>query len=89
MVVDTKYDIGDKIWVTYENNGEIHIYEDTILEIVVRGDIKLTPMGSMGGMKIEYIGKLCPEGIPEEEIVPYHDNDKLMRAIRRLNDAKK
>lgn len=89
MTIETKYNIGDRIWIAYEHNGEVHVYEDYITEVVIRGDIELTPMGSTNNRKIEYIGKLCPEGIPEEEIVPYNDSDKLIRTIRRLNDAKK
>lgn len=86
MKIETKYNIGDKICVGYKHNDEIHLYEDTIQEITIIGDIEHTPMGTTNTRKIEYIGEKCPEGLLEEEIVLFGNDTKLAELIRRLND---
>ena len=38
MKIETKYDIGQRIWIVYEHKGEAHIYEDEIVEICFAKD---------------------------------------------------
>ena len=35
MKVETEYNIGDKVWVVYECNGEVNVYSDIIDSIMV------------------------------------------------------
>lgn len=89
MVVKTKFDIGDKVWICYKDRDEIHVYQDVIKEIVIVGDIEHTPMGTTSIQQIEYIGNICCEGILEEEVIAYDDSNKLIETIRRLENARK
>ena len=45
MKVETEYNIGDKVWVVYECNGEVNVYSDIIDSIMVteEGIIMLSP----------------------------------------------
>lgn len=86
MTVQTKYNIGDKIWIGYKQQDEVHLYEDVIKEIVIADGIEHTPMGTTSVRKVEYIGDKCPEGISEDEIVLFDSDKKLIELIRRLND---
>ena len=38
MQIKSKYDIGQRIWVVYENQGEVSIYDDYIDEICVNNE---------------------------------------------------
>lgn len=35
MTIQTKYEIGQRVWIAYENNGEVCVYDDYIDEICV------------------------------------------------------
>lgn len=73
MTINTKYDIGQKIWITYEHNGEVHVYSDTIIEIVC----------NTAG-KILYFCNNHDDEIPEEYIIVYEDNEALIKQIKNL-----
>lgn len=85
MTIDTKYSIGDAIWVLYHYKDEIHMYKDEIREISV-GLIDDPMCETMKNIQVEYFGSKCPEGIPEKDIVLYDDNDELAKAIRRMEN---
>lgn len=89
MKIETKYNIGDTIWIVYKHNDEITMYEDVIEEVLVRDMMVTTEGVSELKRVIEYIGDKCPDGILEEDIVLYNDSDKLVELIRRLNNEKK
>ena len=36
MFIQTKYDIGQRIWIVYKHQGEVQVYCEPILEIVVK-----------------------------------------------------
>ena len=72
MKIQTKYEIGDKVWIVYENRGEACIYDDIIAEIGV--DDK----------RIYYILENACIDIGEEEIVLYEDTDKLVEKIKQI-----
>lgn len=31
MKIETKYEIGDHIWVVYKHEGEVYVYDDQIV----------------------------------------------------------
>lgn len=85
MKLETKYNIGDRIWVVYEpilNNqfhhnepaGEISVYEDTINSIEIYDD------GILYFLEVADI----IEGLKEEDIILYDDTDKLINKIKEL-----
>lgn len=74
MTIQTKYEIGQRVWIIYENNGEVCVYDDYIEEIGV--DDK----------RIYYILKnACIDG-EEEDIVLYENTDKLVEKIKETMD---
>lgn len=72
MKIQTKYEIGDKVWIVYENKSEVCVYDDIIAEIGV--DDK----------RIYYILENACIDIGEEEIVLYEDTDKLVEKIKQI-----
>ena len=72
MKIQTKYEIGDKVWIVYENRGEACVYDDYIDEIFVNDE------GINYMLREAYIdGK-------EENIIPYEDTDKLVEKIKQI-----
>lgn len=75
MEIKTKYEIGTHIWVIYENNGEICLYDDYIEEIAVGKDGYV------------YILKTACEEIKEEEIILYEEKEKLYDTIYKMMET--
>ena len=84
MKLETKYNIGDRIWVVYEpilntqyhHNepaGEVNVYDDTIssIEINEDGTYYLLKWSDTTDLK-------------EEDIILYDDTDKLINKIKEL-----
>lgn len=42
MKIETKFSIGDRIWVVYEHRGEVHVYSDEIDSMMIERDNKVT-----------------------------------------------
>lgn len=74
MVIQTKYEIGQRVWIIYESNGEVCVYDDTIAEIGV--DDK----------RIYYILDNACIDREEEDIVLYENTDKLVEKIKETMD---
>lgn len=80
MKIETKYNIGDKVWIVYEPKtdstffGEVSIYTDTIVEIVIYKN------------GIVYAFENCPEELKESEIIIYNEKDKLLAKIEELTN---
>lgn len=84
MKLETKYNIGDRIWVVYEpiiNNqyikdtpaGEVSVYDDYIDTIDIDKD------------GIRYLLKYSDyTDAKEEDIILYNDTDKLINKIKEL-----
>ena len=68
MKIETKYNIGDKVWVVYENQGEVCVYDTEITDIFIDKD------------GINYYGK---EGMDylEDLLISYNEKDKLLERI--------
>ncbi len=72
MTIQTKYEIGQRVWIVYENRGEACVYDDYIEEICVNDD------------GINYMLKeACIDG-KEEDIILYEDTDKLVEKIKQI-----
>lgn len=73
MKIETKYNIGDHIWVVYENRGEVCVYDDYIREIIIDKN-----------NNILYFGETCPDEISEDEIIPYECSMALVGEIVKI-----
>lgn len=72
MTIKTKYEIGQRVWIVYENKGEACVYDDYIDEICI-GENGLYYM----------LKEACIDG-KEEDIIPYEDTDKLIDKIKQI-----
>lgn len=72
MEIKTDYNIGEHIWIVYERDEEVCVYDDYITEICVTKD------------DILYLSNLCSEDIREEDIILYDNSYDLINAIKKL-----
>lgn len=84
MKIETKYNIGDKVWIVYEANiyksdtgeyeptGEVSIYTDTIMEVTFYEN------------GLVYNFENYPDELKEDEIILYDEKDKLLQKIEEL-----
>ncbi len=72
MKIESKFEIGQAVWVVYSSNNEVSVYDDEIDEICVDKD------------GVYYILKeACIDG-REEEIIEYKDKEALANKIEEL-----
>ena len=71
MEIKTKYDIGQHIWVVYEHQGEVCLYDDYIGWITYEDYLYYTTKQSCADRR-------------EEEIIKFEDTDKLVERIKQL-----
>ena len=71
MTIQTKYEIGQHVWVVYENHKELCVYDDYIGWISIED-------GLTYGLR-----ESCND-IGEEEIILYEDTDKLVDKIKKI-----
>lgn len=71
MKIETKYNVGDRIWVVYETKGEVCVYDDFIGWITYENDLFYTTKESCADRK-------------EDEIILYDDEEGLLAKIKEL-----
>ena len=72
MEIKTKYEIGQRIWIIYKNKGEICMYCEPIIEIVIDKNT------------FYYCTNNLYDDIKEEDIITENDKDKLFEKIKQL-----
>lgn len=72
MEIKTKYEIGQRVWIAYENKGEVCVYDDYIDEICI------------GENGVYYMLKEAGIDRNEEQIILYEDTDKLVEKIKQV-----
>ncbi len=72
MTIKTKYEIGQKVCIVYENKGEVCVYDDYIDEICI------------GENGVYYMLKEAGIDRNEEQIILYEDTDKLVEKIKQI-----
>lgn len=72
MTIKTKYEIGQRAWIVYENKGEVCVYDDYIDEICI------------GENGLYYMLKEACIDRAEEDIVLYEKTDKLVKKIKQI-----
>lgn len=73
MKIETKYEVGQHIYIIYEYQEEVHIYDDYIVNIVIDEEKKL-----------RYCTKISYEELIEEDIILYEEKEKLLSKIEEL-----
>lgn len=76
MKIETKFNIGDRIWVVYEYNREIHVYSDEIDGMGIERDNKVALYLKVSDSFDTY----------EEDVFEYNDIEGLMNKIKELDD---
>lgn len=72
MEIKTKYEIGQRIWIVYKNKGEICMYCEPIIEIVIDKNT------------FHYCTDNSFDEINEEDIILEDDKDRLFKEIKKL-----
>ena len=70
LKIETKYEIGQKIWIVYEHNGEVCIYDTTIESISIDKD------------GILYFSEEGCDELREDDIILYDDTVALLNKIK-------
>ena len=76
MKIETKFSIGDRIWVVYEHRGGVYVYSDEIDSIIIERDNKVAL----------YLKNSDSFDIYEEDVFKYDDIEGLMNKIKELDD---
>ena len=72
MEIKTKYEIGQKIWIVYKNKGEVCMYCEPILDIVIDRN------------GLVYDTENSYDEIKEEDVILEDDRGKLFKKIKKL-----
>lgn len=76
MIIKSKYEIGQRVWVVYENKKEkeVCVYDDFIEQISVNED------------GINYLLDKACEYVKEDEVILYEKTDKLVEKIKQITE---
>ena len=73
MKIETKYEVGTHIWIIYKRGGEVQVFDDYIVNIVINEDKELIYMPTEGY-----------EEFKEDDIILYEDLVGLANKIKEL-----
>lgn len=74
MDIKTKYNIGDKVWIVYENNGEVCIFSDIIDSYLISED-----------ETIIYVKDSDCVDLKEADVILYDDTEALIEKIMEID----
>ena len=74
MIIKTKYEVGQHIWIVYEKKGEVGVYDDYISSIDWED-------------YLYYMTKETCEELKEDEIILYDDLTKLAERIKEIMEG--
>lgn len=72
MVINNKFEIGQRVFVAYKYQGEVSVYDDYITEISVNNN------GITYWLEYSTIDRV------EAELIDYNNTDELITRIKRL-----
>ena len=72
MVINNKFEIGQRVFVAYKYQGEVSVYDDYITEISVNNN------GITYWLEYSTIDRV------ESELIDYNNTDELITRIKRL-----
>lgn len=76
MKIETKFNIGDRVWIVYEYKGEVNVYSDEIDSIVIE----------KGGRLLIWFKDSDAMDVYEEELIEYNDLKKLAEKILEIDN---
>lgn len=76
MKIETKFNIGDRVWIVYENRGEVNVYSDEIDSMTIENSGRLSIW-----FKDSDAMDVC-----EEELIEYNDLKKLAEKILEIDN---
>lgn len=83
LQLETKFRIGDRVWIVYEFEGEVHVYSDTINSIVLTKSLR---DGEEGKEVLEFWFDISDvDGTREEDLIPYEDSEGLYEKIAEID----
>lgn len=74
MDIKTKYNIGDKVWIVYENNGEVCVFSDVIDSYLISED-----------ETIIYVKDSDCVDLKEDDVILYDDTEALIEKIMEID----
>lgn len=72
MVINNKFEIGQRVFIVYKYQGEVSVYDDYIAEI------------SINNNGINYWLEYATTDRVESDLVDYNDTDALVTKIKKL-----
>lgn len=75
MEIKTKFNIGDRVWIVYENKGEISVYSDIIDTFMIDKE---------GRVWVFFKYSDAAE-MEEKDLIGYDDTQKLLQKIKELD----
>lgn len=75
MEIKTKFNIGDRMWIVYENKGEISVYSDIIDTFMIDKE---------GRVWVFFKYSDAAE-MEEKDLIGYDDTQKLLQKIKELD----
>lgn len=76
MKIETKFNIGDRVWIVYECRGEVNVYSDEIDSITIE----------KGGRLLIWFKGSDAMDVYEEELIGYNDLKKLTEKILEVDN---
>ena len=80
MKIETKFNIGDRVWIVYENRGEVNVYSDEIDSMTIENS----------GRLLIWFKDSDAMDVYEEDLIRYEDLKTLSeRALELDNKVRK
>lgn len=76
MKIETKFNIGDRVWIVYEYGGEVHVYSDEIDSITIEKSGKL----------LIWFKDSDAMDVYEEDLIRYEDLKTLSERVLELDN---
>lgn len=76
MKIETKFNIGDRVWIVYENRGEVNVYSDEIDSMTIENSGRLSIWFKDSDAMDVY----------EEELIEYNNLKKLAEKILEIDN---
>lgn len=76
MKIESKFNIGDRVWVVYEYDSEIRVYSDYITEILIKKENEIR----------YWLENTDCDNFKESALIPYNNIDLLTLTIKFLDN---
>lgn len=76
MKIETKFNIGDRVWIVYEYKGEVNVYSDEIDSITIEKSGKL----------LIWFKDSDAMDVYEEDLIRYEDLKTLSERVLELDN---